>query len=308
MNARPTGIALKMNALWRRHGARVSSGFLVGLGLIFLTLNRASPAFIEKLQVASNEVMTPVLSVLSRPVTSVRTGIDSIGHFFETYHENDRLRADNAALASWRDAALRLEAENAALRTQLHVAPDPAVTAVLARVVGDAAGGFVESVLVAAGDSVGIAKGDPVVAATAADSGLPQGAPKGIMVGRIVQTGNNSARALLITDVSSRIPVTLEQDQAHAILAGDNSGRPVLLYLPAGANVTIGERVVTSATDGMLPPGLPIGVVAAKDADGFRVEPLADLSRLDYVQVLKYQGVAALPLPPAAEPKRGKKH
>ena len=147
----------------------------------------------------------------------------------------------------------------------MHVAPDPEVKTILARVVGDAAGGFVDSVLVAAGSDAGLAKGDPVVAAVNNAGADKDGAPHGVMVGRIVQTGDHSARALLITDVSSRIPVTLEQSQAHAILAGDNTGRPVLLYLPAGANVTIGERVVTSASDGVLPPGLPLGVVTGSD-------------------------------------------
>ena len=58
----------------------------------------------------SDEALTPVLSVLAKPVTSLRNGIDSAGHFFEVYRENDRLRADNAALTEWRDTALRLEA------------------------------------------------------------------------------------------------------------------------------------------------------------------------------------------------------
>ena len=83
------------------------------------------------------------------------------------------------------------------------------------------------------------------------------------LVGRLTEVGNRAARVLLITDLNSRIPVTIESSHANAVLAGDNSERPRLLYLPSPDAVKIGDRIVTSGEGGVFPPGLPVGVVAA---------------------------------------------
>jgi rod shape-determining protein MreC len=76
--------------------------------------------------------------------------------------------------------------------------------------------------------------------------------------------------------------------------------------------------VVTSGRGGVLPPGLPIGVVSAIGEDRIAVTPFVDWDRLEYVRLLQYSGVPApeapaelqaetpaLPLPakaPAGEP------
>ena len=71
----------------------------------------------------------------------------------------------------------------------------------------------------------------------------------------------------------------------------------------------IGDRVVTSGEGGVFPPGLPVGVVAALDPGGARVEPYAELSQLDYVLLVDYGLAGGLPHPAPAGPgqkRRGK--
>ncbi len=79
------------------------------------------------------------------------------------------------------------------------------------------------------------------------------------LVGRVTELGARSARVLLITDMNSRIPVTLENSRARAILVGTNGPRPRLMYWPEGVMPAEGERVVTSAEAGAFPAGLPVG-------------------------------------------------
>jgi rod shape-determining protein MreC len=102
---------------------------------------------------------------------------------------------------------------------------------------------------------------------------------------------------LLITDLNSRIPVTIESTHVPAVLAGDNSERPRLIYLQSGTGAKIGDRIVTSGEGGVFPPGVPVGVVAAIDAAGPRVEPYVQLSQLGYVLVVDYGLARALPQP-----------
>ncbi len=296
---------LRFDFSWRRIAPRVMSGGLVAACILSLGLNKANPALVEHLRDGATDMAGPVLAVLGQPVTAVRGWVSTLGAWRHVYAENADLREDNRRLMTWRDAALRLETENESLRAQLHVAPDPAIGAVMTRVIGDPAGGFMQSVLLAGGAAQGIDKGQPAVTA-AAGPGEPG---LGAFVGRVVQVGDDSARLLLITDVNSRIPVVLEQSHIHAILGGDDGDRPQLLFLPAGASIATGERVVTSGTDRQLPPGIAVGVVASNDEGGVRVQPLADLGRLDFVSVLQYQGVKPLPPPETAIPAaRAKPH
>jgi rod shape-determining protein MreC len=117
------------------------------------------------------------------------------------------------------------------------------------------------------------------------------------LVGRLTEVGTRAARVLLINDLNSRIPVTVESTHGNAVLAGDNSERPRLIYLAAGDAVKVGDRVVTSGEGGVFPPGLPVGVVAAIDAVGPRVEPYVDMSQLTYVMVVDYGLAQSLPEP-----------
>ncbi len=283
---------------------------LIGTALILLALNRVDPALVENLRSGTSDTTAPILSFLGQPLVSLREDIDNLAHLRGIYDENRILAENNRRLISWRDTALRLEAENAALRSQLHVAPDPVVRRITARVIGDPAGGFVQSSLLAAGTLDGVEKGQPAVTqAGEVQGGVVSQAVLGALTGRIIQTGDHTARMLLITDVNSRIPVLLDHSHVHAILSGDNSDRPLLMFLPPGATISVGERVVTSGNDRLLPPGLAVGVVVSNDADGIRVAPLADLTRLDFVSVLNYQGATPLPapeLPPVQKPKHRK--
>jgi rod shape-determining protein MreC len=80
--------------------------------------------------------------------------------------------------------------------------------------------------------------------------------------------------------------VLIESTREHAVMAGDNSDQPRLLYLPATSAVKAGDRIVTEGADGVFPPGLPVGVVASVEGGVARVEPYAELARLDYVRIV----------------------
>ena len=141
--------------------------------------------------------------------------------------------------------------------------------------VGDPGGAFVRTVVVTAGARDGVRRGQAVMSG--------QG-----LVGRVVQVGEWSSRVLLITDLNARIPVVLESTRQRAMLSGDNSDHPTLSYLPANTELTPGERVFTSGHGGLFPPGLPVGMVAVDAHTHPRVVPMADLSRIEHVQIVDF--------------------
>jgi len=108
------------------------------------------------------------------------------------------------------------------------------------------------------------------------------------LVGRVAGVGTRSTRVILITDLNSHIPVLVERTRTRAILAGDNSEVLRLIRLPPGAEVSPGDRVVTSGHGDAFPPGLPVGVVASVGDAGIGVQPFVERSRLEYVRVVDF--------------------
>lgn len=273
----------------RGHLGRFAFGFLVGASILLMVLDHLGNPMVEAVRVRVADGMVPVLAALARPVTAARSVVLETDRFVSVLQENARLREDNARLLRWQDTARRLATENEALRAIARVVPDPRASFITARVVATSGGAFVRTLLIGAGADEGIVKGQAVIA--------PEG-----LVGRITEVGGRTARVLLLTDLNSRIPVRLEASRDPAILAGDNSERLRLQFLPEDATVRVDDRVVTSGEGGLIPPGVPAGIVAAW-SDGIAiVRPLVDAQRLEFVTVLDYAVPGTLPTTREAGP------
>lgn len=249
---------------------------LLAAALSLLVLGKTHTDAVSRLRMTAIDVIAPVLDVMSRPVEAARNVVTRVQDAWYLIEENEKLRVQQTHLLHWQTIARRLEQENAHLRAQLNLVSDLRPHFVSARVIGDSGGSFVQTRLINAGESDGVVKG--------------QAAVNGVgLAGRVVETGRHSARLLLLTDLNSRVPVVVQSSRFRAVLAGDNSVRPKLIFLPNNAKVSPGERIVTSGHGGVFPPGIPVGMVASVSEGEVRVQPFADWDRLEYVSVLRYQ-------------------
>ncbi|MDE8345838.1 MAG: rod shape-determining protein MreC, partial [Acidocella sp.] len=108
------------------------------------------------------------------------------------------------------------------------------------------------------------------------------------VAGRVVAAGSRSVRVLLITDLNSRIPVSIGAKGEPALMAGTNDADPKLLYWSPGSPPAEGAMVLTSAMGGAFPPGLPVGVVHYDAQNEPVVLPLADLAALRVLRLFSY--------------------
>lgn len=254
---------------------RVSLIFMVTLAAALLLLGRAETYVVDRARQVVTDLAAPLLELASRPVAAARRVVESTDQYAYVFDENEQLREENARLLEWKEAALQLEARVARFEALLNVQVDPDIQYVTGRVVGDSGGPFVETFIVNVGSEQNVESGQAVVDSDG-------------LIGRIVATGPRASRVLLLTDLNSRVPVVVEPSRMRSVLAGDNSAWPTLQYLPAGSGVTAGDRVVTSGHGGLLPPGLPVGVVIATEDGPLRVQTYSDRMRLDMVRVLKF--------------------
>ncbi len=248
---------------------------LVGAAFALMLLGKADTIVVERMRTVVVDAMAPVIRALSQPAGAIAEISDNVRDLANLRAENARLREDNEQLLRWRDMARKLEAENAQFQSLLDYVPPPQAHSFAIRVMGDTGGAFAHSLLVAAGSEGKVMKGMAVVSGDG-------------LVGRVAQVGHRASRVVLITDITSRVPVVIENTRTRAILAGNNTEKPRLIYLPAGARVSPGDRVVTSGHAGAFPAGIPVGVVSSVDDQVIRVQPFMDRDRLEIVRVVDY--------------------
>lgn len=259
----------------RRWFRRVALGVLVVAAGALIVLDRSGSSLGERIRTDLQDLATPVLDAVSVPVGIAGEWIGSVGDLYAVEEENERLRRQITALEMWRGEALRLSAENRTLRDLLNTVSDGHERVVTARVIADSGGAFVESLLVNGGSRDGVRKG----LAVTNEEGL---------VGRVVETGERSARVLLVIDRNSRIPVIVERSRDRAVLVGDNTRFAVLAHLPLDGDVEVGDRIVTSGHAGVLPPGIPVGEVVKADESSARVRPFVNWNRVEFVRIVDY--------------------
>lgn len=273
---KPTGSEIRVASPLKAWASRFALLLLVGAAFGLMLIGRTNTFIVEDTRTAVTDMVTPILDAVSQPVDTFSGVIEQAESFTRLSAENQALREQNARLLQWQAVARRLEAENAALRDLSKMVPDPAMNYITARVVGDPGGAFVRTVLINAGDRNGVEKGQ---AAITGDG----------LAGRVAEVGQRSARVLLLTDINSRVPVIVGPARDRAVLAGDNSNMPELLYLGPTAKVQPGDYVTTSGHGGVFPPGLPIGVVSAVSEKGIRVDPFVDWAHMEVLRIVDYE-------------------
>ncbi len=270
--------------------------FLVTVAFGALVVSRAQDGIFDGVREVVTDTGAPFMEVVAAPAGEFKRWNEGFSSFFSVYEENQRLREENARLRTNLTELAELQRKTQRYEELLKVQPDEKITFVAARVIADATGPFVRTVLVNAGREQGLAKGQAVVD----ERGL---------LGRVITTGNRSARVLLLTDLNSRVPVLIEGSNLKAIMVGDNSGHPTLEYLPPGSRIKEGARIVTTPDGGVFPPGVVVGIVSSSKTP--RVDLFTGEARADFVRVLKYKPSVDVddagpePLPGAAEPKEG---
>ena len=279
--------AARVAVPWRAVAQRFSSFFLALVAVSLIVLGRLDHALVDQMRARTADTVAPILAFVQQPIATVRDAASRTTGLLELEQENLRLREENARLKEWQATALGLEAQNHVLRDMINLAPTTTPILKTEPVIAEPGGIYVRSVLVGGGARDGLAKGQAAMVGTA-------------LIGRLTEVGAWSARVLLITDLNSRIPVMLEGTRARAILAGDNSPMPHLLYFPKAAQISVGDRVVTAGHDGIFPAGLPVGRVARIGNGDIRVVPMAALDRLEYVELV--DSAAASALTPEGEP------
>ena len=255
---------------------RLLIGVLVLFMLGIFLLWRIDSPRVERVRAEIIDRVVPSFEWAMAPVTGMANLVSDFQSYQRLAEQNRDLRRELQDMKAWREAALQLEQENAVLRDLNNVRLDPELTWVTGVVLADSGSPFRQSVLLNVGARDGILDGWPTM------DGIG-------LAGRISGVGQNSSRVLLLTDTSSRIPVTIQPSGQRAILAGDNTMTPQLDFIEDPDTIRPGDRVVTSGDGGLFPADILVGQVVLGTDRRFRLRLAADFERLEFLRVLRSQ-------------------
>ena len=113
------------------------------------------------------------------------------------------------------------------------------------------------------------------------------------LVGKIIEVNYTNSRALLLSDLNSKIPVLLEPIDIHAVLSGSGKNYGVIEHTKDEykKKLTSNEIIVyTSGYGGLFKPGLPVGKIITNDLNkNNEVSFFSDFRQLDYVKIVSYE-------------------
>jgi rod shape-determining protein MreC len=297
------------NGGWRisrsRGRAHLPLTVVAVLAVALILFGKARSSLFDDARTNLSDWMRPALSVTRAPMEAAGKWLSSIGEFFWVYQENLRLKEENARLKQWHNKALVLDERLKRYQLLLHAVPDPAMSSVVARVIGRANHPFLQTIILDAGKANGVKPGQAVIDQRG-------------MIGRVYLTGERTSWVILLTDLNSRIPVSIEPNTDQAIMTGDNSPMPMIETLARGVQLKADAQVVTSGDGDILPAGIPIGVIVPV-GNTYRVALFADQTTAQDVEIVDFKikpehppavtqqelPVTAAGLPPAAPPLPG---
>ena len=253
---------------------RIGLGLLAFVCLGLFLLWRIDSPRVERIRADLVDAVVPGFEWMTVPVRRMADMIDDFQSYQRLHEQNRDLRRELQQMRAWKEAAVQLEQQNAKLLALNNVRLDPKLTSVSGVVIADSGSPFRQSVLLNVGTRDGIVEG------WATMDGLG-------LVGRISGVGENTSRVLLLTDATSRIPVTIQPSGQRAMLMGDNSVAPVLSFIEDASLIRPGDRVVSSGDGGLFPAGLLIGEVSQAADSRLRVRLAADYLRLEFLRVLR---------------------
>lgn len=276
-------MALEQDAAWKAVRRFLVIFILCALILLF-ALWRSENQRIERFRYAVIDEVIPNTNFFLKPITLVYQMASEFSSYTKLHQQNQNLKRELQKMTGWKEAALQLEQQNAQLSILNNVKLNSTIRWVTGQVVADNGSPFNQSALLNIGSRDGVNDG------SAAMGGVG-------LVGRISGVGAKISRVILLTDVSSSIPVVIQKTGQRGLVIGDNSLNPTLSFLESSKSAKAGMRVVTSGQGKVLPSDLLVGNIALDSKGKLRVILAADLKELKYLRVLGKNEINSLSQP-----------
>ena len=264
-------IAIRSAFIQRGNKQRFSLFFLLILSIILLTLGRYNFSAINYIKISIKEIVYRSSFIVSVPENYLINSYKNIKDHFTYYDNYLELKKENKKLKSNIENNNFVFAENKRLKK---IIDDYVIVSeeVIAKVLIDKQSPFLRSIIVNKGSKDDIKLGMAVL-------------DEEFLVGKVVEVNFTTARVLLLSDLNSKIPVTIEPEGYQSILSGTGKSDGVIQYSKEEILLEEGNTVYTSGSGAIFKSGIPIGKIQKKKS----VSYFSDFSQLRFVKIIAFK-------------------
>lgn len=255
------------------------TGYIIaGLGMLagalLLAVSLWHPPFLSGLRGSAQDTAAPATRSVAAARTESKGLIATVRGYLRAGSQNAELKREVEIARIRLKEAEAVRRENATLKALLAISDGDTRPVAIARLVGSTASSARRFAYLGAGRAQGVAVGMPVVS------------PRGV-VGRILETGRNSSRVLLLLDTESVLPVRRANDELVAFAEGRGDSLLRIKLINLGLNpLKVGDLFVTSGAGGYYRPGTAVAILTRKTDDGGLARIVSDPAATDFVAVM----------------------
>ena len=266
-------IAIRSAFLQKSTKQRFSLIFLLLFSIILVVLGKYNFFAINYLKIIINEVVYRSSYIASVPEKYAAQSYNVIRNHFVLYEDYNIIKKKLEKIESQKYDIDFLIAENQKLKKTLedvsYVSNEQ-----LAKVLIDRESPFLRSIIINKGTKHNITKGMTVLNGN-------------YLVGKVVEVNFLTARVLLLSDLNSKTPVTIEPGSIQAILSGTGKNHGIIQYTKENLPINTGSIVFTSGAGGLFKEGIPVGKIAEINNKKI-INFFSDFSQLGFVKVALY--------------------
>ena len=269
-------IAIRSAFLKKENKQRFSLIGLILSSIILIVLSNLNFKAINYLKIGINEIVYRASFIASIPEQQIQKGIVIANDHFAMYSQFEDLKEKVKGLESKKHSIDYLESENSRLRKLI----DEYITGsdeLVAKVLLDKDSPFLKSIIVNKGSKDKVEIGMAVL-------------DENYLVGKIVEVNYSTSRALLVSDLNSKIPVVIEPGNVQSILSGSGKEHGKIEYFKDISEIQDKSIVFTSGSGGIFKSGIPIGTITEKEqSDNYITQFFSNLSQLTFVKLVSFE-------------------
>jgi len=268
-------IAIRSAFLQKGNKQRFSLIGLIFFSILILILGKFNFKAIDYLKISLKEIVYRSSFIASVPEKFIFKSYLNIESHFNIYKKYIETKTELEELKAQKSIDSFVVAENKKLKKLVNnYFIDSNV--VIAKVLIDKKSPFLRSIIINKGSKNYIKLGMVVLDET-------------YLVGKIVEVNYMTSRVLLLSDLNSKIPVTIEPGSIQSILSGTGKNHGVLQYLKENYNVENNSTIYTSGSGGLFKPGIPIGVLNFSEIeDKSIINFFSDFSQLEFLEIKSF--------------------
>ena len=270
-------IAFRSAFLKKKDKQKFSLISLIFLSILILILSSFNFKMIEIIKSGINEIIYRTSYIVSIPENKIKNINNQLKTHFKIYYDYQNLESELRSLKQKKLTNDFLKLENEKLRKLMNEGINS--NEIVAKVLIDRESPFLKSIILNKGSREKVKIGMAIL------DGI-------YLVGKIIEVNYTNSRALLLSDINSKIPVILQPLDIQAIASGVGKEHGNIQFSKEEYKESFKTNeviVYTSGLGGLFKPGLPVGKIFKDDIN--KVYYFSDFSQLDYVKINSYNFV-----------------